>query len=294
MRKLILFLLLLLLLPAAAPAEVFVGGEPPADWAERPVLRVTFLQTGRSDAILVECGGEAMLIDGGDASWAQALLHDLQARGLTDFRYFLNTHPHNDHIEGLTYLMQQGVLPERFMSPFAADWHDGSYHDEAVRTAWDQGVRFRLVRDGDVYALGTAEVHIFRSTRYTDMNSRSAIELITFGDSRILLCADLTGNAQKALLSALPEGTLTAEIIKAPHHGENAMVPEFLTAAAPSLIICTSQADEAPDLARQAGGRDLPLLYSGEGEIVLETDGTDWYVWQRDKTGRDRLKGDTE
>ena len=26
--------------------------------------------------------------------------------------------------------------------------------------------------------------------------------------------------------------------------------------------------------------RDLPLLYSGEGEIVLETDGTDWYIWQ--------------
>lgn len=278
-RKLIVFLLLLLL-PAVAASEVYLGAEPPADWAERPLLRLTFLPTGRSDAIMVECGGEAMLIDGGDAAHAPGLLAALQARGVTEFRYFFNTHPHNDHIEGLTYLMQQGVRPGRFMSPFAADWHDGSYHDDAVQTAWDCGVPFLLVQHGDVYPLGTAQVHIWRSTAYTDMNSRSAIELITFGGSRILLCADLSGNAQKAMLTALPEGALAAEIVKAPHHGENAMVAEFLTAVDPSLVICTSGADEAPDLVRQAENRGLPLLFSGESAVVLETDGTDWYVWQ--------------
>ncbi|MBQ2952835.1 MAG: MBL fold metallo-hydrolase [Clostridia bacterium] len=284
MRKLIM--MLLFLLPLTALAEVYYDAEPPADWAERPLLRVTILQTGRSDAILVECGGEAMLIDGGSASWAQDVQQVLEERGLTSFRYFLNTHPHNDHIEGLIYLMQQGVLPERFMSPFSVDWHDGSYHDQAMQTAWDNGVRFRMVKHGDVYALGAAEVHIYRSTAYTDMNSCSAIELITFGDSRILLCADLSGNAQKALLADLPEGALAAEIVKAPHHGENAMVQEFLTAVDPLLILCTSGAEEAPDLARQAASRGLPLLFSGEGEIVMETDGTDWYVWQEVQSGR--------
>lgn len=287
MRRILLFLLLLTL-PVAAPAEVHIGTEPPADWAERPLLRVTILQTGRSDAMLLECGGEAMLIDGGDASWARALRHDLEARGLSAFRYFLNTHPHNDHIEGLTYLMQQGVLPERFMSPFAADWHDHSYHDAAVQAAWDKGVRYRMVKHGDVYALGDAQVTIYHTTAYTDMNSRSAIQLVTFGDSRLLLCADLTGNAQKALLAEVGQEGLAAEVVKAPHHGENAIVPEFLDAAAPALLLCTSEADEAPDLARQASSRELPLLYSGEGEIVLETDGTDWYVRQKEKTGRDR------
>jgi len=287
MRKL-LILLLLLCLPVLAVAEVHIGQEAPAGWAERDTLRVTLLQTGRSDAILVECGGEAMLIDGGDASWSQALQHDLEKRGLTNFRYFLNTHPHNDHIEGLTYLMQQGWRPGRFMSPFAADYTGDSYHVEAVKVAWNSGIPFRLVRDGDVFPLGTASVHIYRTTDYPGLNDRCAIQLITFGESRILLCADLTGNAQKALLKALPEGALSAEIVKAPHHGENAMVTEFLTAVAPSLALCTSGSEEAPDLARQARSRDLPLMYSGEGEIVLETDGTDWYVVQRAKTGRDR------
>ncbi|MBE5796804.1 MAG: MBL fold metallo-hydrolase [Clostridiales bacterium] len=286
MRKLLI--LLLLFLPALAAAEVHIGQEPPEDWAGRETLRVTILQTGRSDAILVECGGESMLIDGGDASWSQALQHDLEKRGLTDFRYFLNTHPHNDHIEGLTWLMQQGYLPGRFMSPFAADWKGDSYHTAAVKAAWDRGIPFRLIRSGDVFPLGGASIHIWRSTEYPGVNDRCAIQLITFGESRILLCADLTGNAQKALLKALPEGSLTAEIIKAPHHGENAMVQEFLTAADPALILCTSEDGDAPDLARQTRSHSLPLLYSGEGEIVLETDGADWYVVQREKTGRDR------
>lgn len=275
-----LMLILLLLLPLTALAQVHVGVEPPEDWEERGLLRVTILQTGRSDAILVECGGEAMLIDGGDASWSKSLEQDLQARELTDFRYFLNTHPHNDHIEGLIYLMQQGYRPGRYASPFAADWHDGSYHDQAVQTAWDSGIPFRLVRHGDVLPLGQSSVTIWRSTAYTDMNSRSAVQLITFGDSRILLLADLNGNAQKDLLKLLPEGALTAEIVKAPHHGENAMVTEFLDEVAPALLLCTAGASDAPDLARQAASRELPLLYSGEGEIVLETDGTDWYVRQ--------------
>ena len=287
MRKL-LILLLLLCLPAIAAAQIHMGQEPPSDWAGRETLRVTILQTGRSDAILVECGGEAMLIDGGDASWSQAIRHDLEKRGLTEFRYFLNTHPHNDHIEGLTYLMQQGCRPGRFMSPFAADWKGDSYHTAAVRVVWDSGIPFRLVRSGDVFPLGAASIHIYRNTEYTGVNDRCAIQLITFGESRILLCADLTGNAQKALMKALPEGTLAAEIVKAPHHGENAMVTEFLTAVSPSLLLCTSEDDEAPALARQAQSRALPLLYSGEGEIVLETDGTDWYVIQREKTGRNR------
>ncbi|MBQ8202066.1 MAG: MBL fold metallo-hydrolase [Clostridia bacterium] len=287
MRRLMI-LLMLILLPVLARAEIFVDAETPADWAERELLRVTFLETGRSDAILVECGGEAMLIDGGDASWSEAVRSDLEKRGLTDFKYFLNTHPHNDHVEGLTNLMRWGYKPGRFMSPFAADWEGDDYHQAAVQAAFHGGIPFRLVRDGDVFPLGGASMTIWRSTAYPGVNDRSAIQMITFGESRVLLLADLSGNAQKDIMKALPDGALTAEIVKAPHHGENAMVAEFLTEVSPELVICTSNPDEAPALVRQTGNRDLPLMFSGAGEIVLETDGMDWYVRQSEPQGRTR------
>lgn len=57
-------------------------------------------------------GGESMLIDGGDDSWEAAVRHDLEARNLTAFRYFLNTHSHNDHIEGLLYSGEGEIVLE--------------------------------------------------------------------------------------------------------------------------------------------------------------------------------------
>lgn len=292
MRRLLL--LLCCLLPMMTAAEILPAGEQPADWAERALLRVTFLETGRSDAILVECGGEAMLIDGGDASWAQALRSDLETRGLTAFRYFLNTHPHNDHIEGLTALIKGGVLPERFLSPYAKDYTGDSCHTAAVRACWDKGVIWRLISHGDVFTLGGAQLHILCTTTYAGPNARCAVVLITYGDSRILLTGDLTGEAQKSLLKLCGAQALQAEIVKAPHHGKNAMVGEFLTAVNPALIICTAERRESPALITQADARQLPLLFSGEGEITLETDGVTWYVHQGEKRGRDRWKAAPE
>lgn len=51
-----------------------------------------------------------------------------------------------------------------------------------------------------------------------------------------------------------------------------------------SLICARASATSAGP----ADSRELPLLYSGEGEIVLETEGTDWYVCQKEKTDRTR------
>lgn len=73
MRKGLCWLAALLTLWTAARTEVLIGETPPEDWPEREVLRVTVLETGRSDAILLECGGEAMMIDGGEEHYCLSI-----------------------------------------------------------------------------------------------------------------------------------------------------------------------------------------------------------------------------
>ena len=57
MKKVLLILLAMLLaMPASAMAEVYmISGEAelPADWAERETLRMTVVDTNRSDAIIL-------------------------------------------------------------------------------------------------------------------------------------------------------------------------------------------------------------------------------------------------
>ncbi len=65
-RKLLLMLLCAALGLGAAQAEVYrVESEKdvPVDWAEKDTLRLTCIDTNRSDAMVLQSGGEAMMVD---------------------------------------------------------------------------------------------------------------------------------------------------------------------------------------------------------------------------------------
>lgn len=64
-RKLLMMLLCAALGLGAAQAEVYrVENEAdvPADWAEKDTLRLTCIDTNRSDAMVLQSGGEAMMV----------------------------------------------------------------------------------------------------------------------------------------------------------------------------------------------------------------------------------------
>ena len=68
MKKLLLMLLTMLLLCAAAAAEIHLiedESQLPEGWAEKELFRLTAIDVNRSDAMLLQCGGENMMIDGG-------------------------------------------------------------------------------------------------------------------------------------------------------------------------------------------------------------------------------------
>ena len=93
--KRFLLLLLILCLPLSAVAEVHRIDGPdqlPEGWAEQDILRMSVLDMQRSDAILLECGGETMLVDGGLGLHYKRLFKMLDDRGITGFKYLWNTH----------------------------------------------------------------------------------------------------------------------------------------------------------------------------------------------------------
>lgn len=70
-RKLLLMLLCAALGLGAAQAEVYrveSEADVPADWAEKDTLRLTCIDTNRSDAMVLQSGGEAMMVDSGETA----------------------------------------------------------------------------------------------------------------------------------------------------------------------------------------------------------------------------------
>ncbi len=282
MRKtaFLLFLILLLSLAAQAPAEVYLDREPPADWADKPVLRLTAFATVSNDCALLEVGGRSMLIDGGVRKWRTQLteaLAELGHEGYVDILY--NTHPHDDHLEGVTYMINEGFRAEAFWSTFPTTYRNDIQKD-AVRALENAGIPYHQLAQEETVDFGGATL-VFRWWEAgRDPNSRSSVLHVTFGDATLLLTADATGAAQRGLMADFPEESLRADIMKLPHHGLVPSVADFIRAVDPAFVYITNRKSSIPRSIAQLDGMDIPWLVTSMGRIVMVTDGTDWYVKQ--------------
>ncbi len=127
-RKLLLMLLCAALGLGAAQAEVYrVESEKdvPADWAEKDTLRLTCIDTNRSDAMVLQSGGEAMMVDGGEGRYRKRVYATLDGYGITELKYLLNTHCDDDHLHGFIYLMYSDLYQvDAFLSPNTTTYVD--------------------------------------------------------------------------------------------------------------------------------------------------------------------------
>ena len=93
MKKVLSLLLLMLLMFTAGCGTV----------ASAENLVVYFLDVGQADAAILQCGDEVMMIDGGESSDSSLIYSYLtKTLGITHIDYMIATHPHADHIGGLS------------------------------------------------------------------------------------------------------------------------------------------------------------------------------------------------
>lgn len=286
MNKLLrtLSVLLALLLPVTALAEIHLiedESQLPEGWRDKELLRLTAIDTDRSDAMLLQCGGENMMIDGGSVQFYPRLEEQFADYGITEFKYLYNTHYDNDHIQGLSKMMNSGkYIIGGFCSAVRQDYQDsGKFHSTAVRVAKNNGIPYIQISDGDVLTLGSAILHVVRCDEPWGTNNRSAACQVVFGSSKIFLPGDCGNQVLKYFVTNRDHALLECDIMKAPHHGINGIVDEFLDVAQPEFIFVPN-AKANLNAGKQNHFAKKGAWFSGDGTIMMETDGTDWYIWQ--------------
>lgn len=281
-KKLAAFFLFALLLPAFAGAEVYFDAPPRENWYRCPLLRLTAFDTDQSDCLLLQCGGEAMMVDGGTAEFGGELADALTRMGIANFRHLLNTHDHSDHIGGLCELMRRGFSAEAYLHPYPeASARIRPLLREALDLADASGIPAEQVFSGDTLLLGEAVLTLLRYDEGLSTNGRSLMVHVRFGDATLLLTADIIGDTQSWFVRHLPEELLHSDVLKAPHHGVTAVLSAFWQAVSPEALLVTNTPDRAPDTAAQAERGGVPAFFSGLGRVVMETDGEDWYIYQQ-------------
>lgn len=284
----LLLILLCLLVPAMAeetPEEkstkvIRIAGESelPADWAEKDTLRVTVLDMQRSDSILLQCGGENMLVDGGLALHYKRLFRVLDDRGITQLKYLWSTHCDGDHSQGLKCLMNSDLYGTgELLCPNPKNYDDpDDDHEKMVQAADRHGWSYVQIQDGDVFTLGNAVITTLRCSENWGQNNRSAACFVDFGQCSIFLSGDIGSKVQNYFVENVDPQRLNCDILKAPHHGIDGVTEAFVEALSPEAIVITNRTNNG---ANQEWNAYDPL-WAGDGIVVLETDGSVWYVWQ--------------
>ena len=80
--------------PAASSAQTV----QPADGSG---FSMDFIDVGQALSVLITCGGQSMLYDGGNVEDGSLVVSYLQGKGVTRLEYVFCSHAHEDHVGGL-------------------------------------------------------------------------------------------------------------------------------------------------------------------------------------------------
>ena len=283
MKKLLLMLLTMLLLCAAAAAEIHLiedESQLPEGWTEKELFRLTAIDVNRSDALLLQCGGENMMIDGGSQQYYDRLEELFAEKGITEFKMLLNTHPDTDHIHGLSLMMNRGNYSiGGFYTAVRENFTGSKHHKTAVGVIKKKNIPYVQVFDGDTLTLGSATLNLLRCDENWGTNNRSVVTQVVFGNSKVLLPGDCGNQVLEYFLENRDHALLECDILKATHHGINGFVQEFLDVAQPEFIF-VPHVKQNLEANKRYFFNNLGAWFCGDGHIIMETDGTDWYIWQ--------------
>lgn len=274
-----------LLVLAAVFAVQYLGGKteeqpaPTAQVQETPsgeTLTVRFLDVGQGDSILLSCGDETMLIDGGPVEEGQFLVSRLNRLDVTGLTYVVNTHPDEDHCGGLAAVLAKYPAGHVYSSVAA---YTTKVFSNVVKYTEEQGKQIEVPETGTHWGLGSATVTVIGPVQeYSDPNNGSLVLRVDYGETSFLFTGDMEQKAEGDLLESGAD--VRADVLKAGHHGSPTSSSEaFLTAVQPSVAIISVGADNDYGHPTEAALNRLSAcgipVYRTDllGEIIAVSDG---------------------
>ena len=211
-----------------------------------PDLRITMIDVGQGESLLVEFPGrKIMVIDGGGLAASPFDVGDrvvspvLWRKGITRIDYLVLTHPHPDHLDGLVALARNFRIGE-FWEGLPAP--DAGAYGALLRSLPARVFRRRCVR-GSHFDIGPVAIDVLHPAR-VDTNSdpvpaeneNSLVVKMTIGRTSFLFMGDAGPGTERSLLGSGLD--LGSTVLKAGHHGSAASTSaDLLAAVKPRLVL---------------------------------------------------------
>ena len=235
-------------------------------------LTAFFLDVGQGDSCFIELpNGETMLIDAGTSSSSGYIINFIKERGHSDIDYVIATHPHADHIGGMSSVFDAFDVKKMYMTQAASD---SKTYKNMLKAIENEGCPVSYIEAGSSISTipnVTAEFVAPCRLNYSDINNSSAVLRLDYCDGSYLFSGDAEELAEYEFLSL---GKLVdADVLKVGHHGSATSSSDaYLSAVTPNVAVISCGVGNSYGHPNQL--TVSKLLNMGASVYRTDTDGT--------------------
>ena len=195
-------------------------------------IKVRFIDVGQADSILIETSNQKMLIDAGNIEDGKKLVNYFKGLGINEFNYVIGTHAHEDHIGGMSDIINNFKV-DRFLMPDVIT--TTKTFEDTLDALNSKNIKFETPSIGNTYNMDDAVIKVlYVGTDEDNLNNDSIVLKINYKNVKFLFMGDATTSVEKEIMN----DDLKADILKVGHHGSNTSTSsDFLKKVKPSYAI---------------------------------------------------------
>ena len=272
--------------------DLSIGGSHEDIYADSPnTLRVDFLNTGKSDAMILRMDGKVILIDTGDSNDYKKISDYLDGYGIHTVDAMIITHFDNDHVGAASrivedYSVKKVYAPDyirnssnyRSLMAAVADEENTSLITVSDDLALDMGYGSIWINPTRLYP-GGLTVGSDASNEFSEENNYSLIVTVDFGKARLMITGDAERERMEEFSQVLSERgeSLDYTLVKMPHHGSYTKgIDEIIRAVTPRYcVVCADgEATVESDTVILMRGQGAAAYYTYNGDVHFISNGT--------------------
>lgn len=199
------------------------------------LLKISFINVGQADSILVQYDSKNMLIDAGNNDDWQAIENYLKENNVKKIDKLILTHPHEDHIGGAAKIISDFSIGDLYMPKATTNTKT---FENVVKAAASKNLQAIAPKPGDKISLDDLNFLVLapNGSKYDSLNNYSIVLKLTFGERKFLFMGDAEDISEKEILNK--NFDVSADLIKLGHHGSNtSSSKEFIDKVSPQYAV---------------------------------------------------------